>query len=194
MKKQLLILTVVLSLVLVSGCLGGNAEEVEPDAVPPDTDTSTDNSETGDGSEGDETGTDAPEPYTDAKVSFVVDGEERGKLSVEVSNSVREIERGLMDRESVPNGTGMLFVYGPNAGQRKFWMKNTLVPLDIIFIDSDGRVINVEHASPGFTGEKVCSNPDYYCSDGPARFVVEASRGYANRTGISPGDQLVVRR
>jgi uncharacterized membrane protein (UPF0127 family) len=194
MKKQFLILTVVLSLVIVSGCLGGNAEEVEPDAVPSGTDTGTDNSENEDGSEGDETGTDAPKPYTDAEVSFIVDGEERGRLSVEVSNSVREIERGLMDRESVPNGTGMLFVYGPNAGQRKFWMKNTLVPLDIIFVDSNLRVINVEHASPGFTGEKVCSNPDYYCSDGPAQFVVEANRGYANRTGISPGDQLVVRR
>ena len=194
MKKQLLILTVVLSLVLVSGCLGGNTEEVEPDTVPPGTDTETDSDGgDGDGSEGDET-IDAPEPYTDAEVAFIVDGEERGRLSVEVSDSVREIERGLMNRESVPNGTGMLFVYGPNAGQRRFWMKDTVVPLDIIFIDSDGRVINIEHASPGFTGEKVCSNPDYYCSDGPAQFVVEANRGYANRTGISSGDQFIVRR
>ncbi len=194
MKKEALVLLI--TLVLVTGCLGGGAEEVEPgaDANSPtadadtDTDTSDDNPGGGDG----ETGVDAPEPYTDAEVAFFVDGEERGELAVEVADTRSEIGDGLMERESLPNGTGMLFVYG-REGQRRFWMKDTLVPLDIIFVDSELRVVNVEHASPGFDGERVCTDTDYYCSDGPAQFVVEAERGYANRTGISPGDQLVVR-
>jgi len=199
MKRKALVLFIIV-LVLVTGCLGGGSEEVGPDAddtsPAADADTGTNDdgdSSGGDGDDGDGAGMDAPEPYTDAEVAFIVDGEQRGELAVEVADTVSEIERGLMERESLPNGTGMLFVYG-SAGQRRFWMKNTLVPLDIIFVDTNGRVVNVEHASPGFEGERVCSNPDYYCSDGPAQFVVEAERGYANRTGISPGDQLVIRR
>jgi len=196
MKKEVLILTVALSLVIVAGCLGGDAEEVEPGdgADSPDadtTDTDTDD-DSGDGSEDRGTGIDAPEPYTDREVAFVVNGSERGELAVEVADTVSERERGLMERESLPNGTGMLFVYR-REGQRRFWMKDTLVPLDIIFVDSDGRVVNVEHASPGFDGERVCTDTDYYCSDGPAQFVVEAERGYANSTGISPGDELIIR-
>jgi uncharacterized membrane protein (UPF0127 family) len=201
MKKGVLILTAVLFIILVAGCVGGNSEEVELGAdsdtgSDADTDTDTDSNEDSDGSggDGDRTGIDAPEPYTDAEVAFVVDGEERGELAVEVPDNTDEIEKGLMGRESLPNGTGMLFIYPDElVGQRRFWMKNTLVPLDIIFVDSNGRVVNIEHASPGFEGERTCSNPDYYCSDGPAQFVVEAERGYANRTGISPGDELVIR-
>jgi uncharacterized membrane protein (UPF0127 family) len=198
MKKYALVLFVI-ALVLVTGCLGGGSEEVGPgaDATSPDADADTgtnDDSDDpgGNGDDGGRNGIDAPEPYTDREVAFIVDGEQRGELAVEVANTPSKIERGLMERESLPNGTGMLFVY-PAVSQRGFWMKNTLVPLDIIFVDSELRVLNVEHASPGFEGERTCSNPDYYCSDGPARFVVEAERGYANRTGISPGDELVIR-
>lgn len=193
MKRKALVLLIVV-LVLVTGCLGGGTAEDGPDADKnlPDTGTDTDEEDSSSGGDADGTGIDAPEPYTDREVAFVVDGEQRGELSVEVANNNNEIRRGLMERESLPNGTGMLFVYG-SASQKRFWMKNTLVPLDIIFVDSELRVVNVEHASPGFEGERTCSNPDYYCSDGPAQFVVEAERGYANRTGISSGDQLVIR-
>jgi uncharacterized membrane protein (UPF0127 family) len=98
-----------------------------------------------------------------------------------------------MGRESVPEDAGMLFIYS-NDIQRRYWMKNTLIPLDIVFVDANGTVLNVEHASPGFEGRRVCDNPDYYCSDGPARYVVETHRGYANETGLSSGDRLVVSR
>lgn len=204
MKKGVLILTVILSLVLVAGCVGGNSEQVGPGAdsdtgsdadtdAGTDTDTNTSDEDT-DASEGNGDLVNMPEPYTDAVVTFVIDGERRGRLAVEIPDTREEIERGLMGRESLPNGTGMLFVYPDTLiGQRRFWMKNTLVPLDIIFVDADGRVVNIEHASPGFEGERECSNPDYYCSDGPAKYVVEAERGYANETGLSPGDRLIVR-
>jgi uncharacterized membrane protein (UPF0127 family) len=194
MKRKALVLLII-ALVLVTGCVGGGTAEDGPDADtnPPDTDTDTSTNDDGSGDDGGGTGIDAPEPYNDREVAFIVDGEQRGELTVEVADTEKEIKRGLMERESLPNGTGMLFHYR-NANERSFWMKNTLVPLDIIFVDSNLRVLNVEHASPGFEGESVCTNPDYYCSDGPAQFVVEAERGYANRTGISAGDRLVVRR
>jgi uncharacterized membrane protein (UPF0127 family) len=137
------------------------------------------------------TGIDAPEPYTDATVAFVVDGEQTGELAVEIAETRRERARGLMERESVPDGAGMLFVY-EDAAPRAFWMKNTLVPLDIIFVNEEMRVLNVEHASPEpYTPEDELTR---YHSDGPARYVVEAERGYANETGVSSGDELIIRR
>ncbi|MFP4174193.1 MAG: DUF192 domain-containing protein [Halobacteriales archaeon] len=162
---------VVVCLVAVSGCLGVG----------------------GDGASNDGNATvDAPQPYTDATVSFVVDGESRGELGVEVADTRRERARGLMERETLPDDTGMLFVYG-SAEPQSFWMKDTLVPLDIIFVDEEMRVLNVEHADvpePGTPDDELSS----YTSDGAARYVVEAERSYANRTGVSRGDELVIRR
>ena len=134
---------------------------------------------------------DAPEPYTDADLAFVVDGEQRGGLGVEISNTTEERRRGLMGRESLPEDAGMLFVYD-SAAPRSFWMKNTLVPLDIIFVDGEGRVLNVEHAStePGVPDDELAG----YTSDGAAQYVVEVERGYANETGVSAGDRLVIER
>jgi uncharacterized membrane protein (UPF0127 family) len=134
---------------------------------------------------------DAPEPYTDATAGFVIDGEVRGAIGVEIAETRRERAVGLMERDSLPDGTGMLFVYG-SAAPRSFWMKNTLVPLDIVFVGSDMRVLNIEHASPesGVPEDEL----NRYGSDGTAQYVVEAERGYANETGLSPGDELIVSR
>ena len=169
MPRKLRILVLVICLVIASGCLGG--DQTSP----------------GDGN----VTVDAPEPYTDAKINFVVDGEERGELGVEIADTRGERARGLMERDSLPEGTGMLFVYDTPA-PRGFWMKNTLVPLDIIFVDGDMRVLNVEHASPepGVPDDELTR----YRSDGAAQYVVEAERGYANETGVSAGDRLVIRR
>ncbi len=162
------ILLALVSLAVLAGCLG-----------------------LGDNGESDDFDIGAPAPYNDAEVAFVVDGEERGHLDVEIAETRAERAQGLMERESLPDGTGMLFVY-EDADVRSFWMKDTLVPLDIIFVDSDRRVVNVEHASPE------PETPDHeltrYTSDGPAQYVVEAERGYANETGVSAGDELVIRR
>lgn len=168
MPRTGFVLVLVVCLVAAPGCLGGGTS-------PEDGNVSVD----------------APEPYTDAKVRFVVDGQERGELAVETADTRGERARGLMERESLPEGTGMLFVYDTPA-PRGFWMKDTLVPLDIIFVDGDMRVLNVEHASPepGVPEDELTR----YRSDGAAQYVVEAERGYANETGVSAGDRLVIRR
>jgi uncharacterized membrane protein (UPF0127 family) len=168
MPRTELVFVLVVCLVAAPGCLGGGTS-------PEDGNVSVD----------------APEPYTDTKVRFVVDGQELGELAVETAETRSERARGLMERESLPEGTGMLFVYDTPA-PRGFWMKDTLVPLDIIFVDGDMRVLNVEHASPepGVPDDELTR----YRSDGAAQYVVEAERGYANRTGVSSGDRLVIRR
>lgn len=131
--------------------------------------------------------------YGDADITFLSGEEIKGNISVEISDNRKERERGLMGREFLPKKRGMLFIF-KNERERGFWMKDTLIPLDIIFVDGKGRVTNIEHASPGFRGRKVCSNPDYYCSEEPSRFVIEVNRGYANETGISAGDKIMIER
>jgi hypothetical protein len=66
-------------------------------------------------------------------------------------------------------------------------MKNTLIPLDMVFVSSNGTVLNVEHADVPPE-----NSIDYgtYTSDGPAQYVVEVNRGFANETGIGPGTQV----
>ncbi|MFC4357891.1 DUF192 domain-containing protein [Halobium salinum] len=112
---------------------------------------------------------------------------ELGNATLEVANEVEEWERGLMGRETLPAGRGMLFEF-PDEAPRTFWMKSTLVPLDIVFADGDGVVLNVAHASP----EPGVDDDDLrrYASDGEAQYVVEVNRGVANETGIGPGTQL----
>ncbi len=126
---------------------------------------------------------------TDENVTatFVTD-EGNATVSLEVADTSEERERGLMYRQSLPDDHGMVFVYD-DADDRSFWMKNTYVPLDMIFVAPDGTVSNVEHAEP----EPNTSTADLerYESDGPAQYVVELERGFANRTGVDAGSEIV---
>ena len=104
------------------------------------------------------------------------------RFTVEVADEGAERAQGLMFRESMPRSAGMLFVY--EAPQRaSFWMKNTLIPLDMIFADETGRVTRVHsNAVPGDTtpidgGEGV-------------QFVLEINGGLATRLGIGEGSEL----
>ena len=103
-------------------------------------------------------------------------------FSVEVADEPRERSLGLMNRPSMPRGAGMLFVY--DAPQRAtFWMRNTLIPLDMIFAGPDGVVTHVhENAIP----------LDETTIDGGrgVQFVLEINGGLAGPLGIAPGTQL----
>ncbi|MFW8636404.1 DUF192 domain-containing protein [Cribrihabitans pelagius] len=103
-------------------------------------------------------------------------------FTVEIAGSQEERARGLMFRESLPQGAGMLFVY--DAPQpAAFWMKNTLIPLDILFLDAGGTVTSVhENAVPG----------DLTPISGGARVfaVLEINGGLARRYGIAAGSQM----
>jgi uncharacterized membrane protein (UPF0127 family) len=104
------------------------------------------------------------------------------RFTVEIADTVDERAKGLMFREAMPSAAGMLFVYsGPQHAS--FWMKNTLIPLDMIFADETGRVTQVhEKAKP-----KDRTSIDG--GDGVA-FVLEINGGLAKRLGIAPGAEL----
>lgn len=122
-----------------------------------------------------------------AAATFVVDGDRRATVTLEVADSHTERRRGLMHRRSLARDHGMVFVY-EGAAARSFWMKNTHVPLDIVFLDARGRVLNVAHAAP----QPNASNSELrsYRSAGPAKYVVEVRRGFANRTEVGSGARV----
>ncbi len=120
--------------------------------------------------------------------TFLVDGEAVANVTLEVADSPDERATGLMHRESLPEDRGMVFVYG-EADERSFWMKNTLIPLDMVFVDANGTVRNVEHADPP-APEASDDELATYASDGPAKYVLEMEQGFANETGIGPGAQV----
>lgn len=103
---------------------------------------------------------------------------------VEVADSSDEITRGLMNRTWLAPDAGMLFVFDGEV-DHYFWMKNTLIPLDMIYISSDGRVVGVrENAVPGST--------DAIEPPGPSRYVLEVNGGQCSQYGISVGDQVTI--
>ena len=106
-------------------------------------------------------------------------------LSVEVADTPEEHILGLMNREHLPEGEGMLFVFGDESG-RSFWMKDTLIPLDIMFVGSSMDILNIaEDAQPC-----VADPCPLYRSSGPAMYVVEANAGFAEQHGISAGQSI----
>ncbi|WP_083499795.1 DUF192 domain-containing protein [Tropicibacter naphthalenivorans] len=104
------------------------------------------------------------------------------RFNVAVAETPEERNQGLMFVEQMPMSTGMLFVY-PSQRPVAFWMKNTLIPLDMIFADQHGVVVDVhENAVPG----DLTSIP----SAEPAQYVLEVNGGLTRLLGISEGDQL----
>ena len=105
------------------------------------------------------------------------------RFTIELARTPAEMERGLMFRDRLAPDHGMLFLY---EGDRavSFWMKNTLIPLDLIFADASGRIVQIaERAVPMSTA--------LISSDGPVRAVLEVNGGTADRLDIAVGDRLV---
>jgi len=104
-------------------------------------------------------------------------------FSVELANTPSERQQGLMFRESMPDNRGMLFVFD-DVVPRSFWMKNTLIPLDMLFIDDNWTVVHVANAVPC----TVDPCPSY--SSPPAMYVLEINGGLAEKSGIKVGSKL----
>lgn len=106
----------------------------------------------------------------------------QARFTVEVADEPAERSQGLMNRPSMPSGAGMLFVY-PAPQRATFWMRNTLIPLDMIFLDSSGTVTHIhENAVP----------LDETTIDGGTGVlaVLEINGGMSSRLGIAVGDTL----
>ena len=114
------------------------------------------------------------------------DGTELVSLHLELAVDDAERARGLMFRETIAPKWGMLFVF-PDERPLSFWMKNTLIPLDMIYIDAEGRVVSIiENAEPLSLEPRP--------SGAPARYCLEVAGGRAARWGVEPGATLSLTR
>ena len=107
----------------------------------------------------------------------------RAKFTVELAVTKAEQERGLMFRKSLAPDRGMLFPYNPPQ-RAAFWMKNTLIPLDILYIAPDGRVLSIARNA-------VPHDETPIPSGGVIRAVLEIPGGRAAQLGILPGDRVL---
>ena len=89
--------------------------------------------------------------------------------------------RGLMYRASMAQNAGMLFIFDEST-QHCMWMKNTLIPLSVAFIDEKGAITNVEDMQP--------QTEDSHCASRPARYALEMNRGWFAAHGIKPGSRI----
>jgi uncharacterized membrane protein (UPF0127 family) len=102
-------------------------------------------------------------------------------IQAEVAQTPEQRSTGLMFRSAMGPNEGMLFAFEA-PGQQCFWMKNTLLPLSVAFVDDDGSVVNIENMKP--------QTLDSHCSKKPVRFVLEMNDGWFSRRGIKPGFKL----
>jgi uncharacterized membrane protein (UPF0127 family) len=99
-------------------------------------------------------------------------------VKAELAAKDSERQQGLMYREKMGPNEGMVFVFDGPA-QVCMWMKNTLIPLSVAFIDERGSILNIEDMQPQTT--------DSHCARGPARYALEMNQGWFRQKNIKPG-------
>tara|TARA_R110002073_G_scaffold13216_1_gene56579 strand:+ start:397 stop:846 length:450 start_codon:yes stop_codon:yes gene_type:complete len=104
------------------------------------------------------------------------------RFSVEVADDSQEQQQGLMNREAMANSAGMLFVYD-SPRTLSFWMRNTLIPLDMLFIDRHGVVQNIHHMAKPLDETPIFGGDDLLST-------LEINGGLAKRLGITVGSQV----
>jgi len=109
------------------------------------------------------------------------------RFTTELATDDASREHGLMMRTQLAPDHSMLFVF-PDTQPRWFWMKNTLIPLDILYFDGDRKLVSMQLDVPPCKADPCPSYP----SDAPARYVLELAAGTARRIGAEQGDELTV--
>lgn len=110
---------------------------------------------------------------------------DKTRVTLEIAQSDAERARGLMFRTSLPENGGMIFIF-EDPGQHAFWMKNTLISLDLLWLDRSGRVVWIaEHVPP--CKADPCPN---YPPGAEASYVVEVNAGFVKKHGVKVGDKL----
>ena len=117
--------------------------------------------------------------------TLVIDasGGKKVEVRVELADDLAEQTKGLMDRTTLGENRGMLFVY-PEERELSFWMKNTLIPLSIAFIDSERRIIDIQDMKP------LDDEPPHYVSSEPAQYALEVNQGFFKSRGVKIGDSV----
>lgn len=113
-------------------------------------------------------------------------GDTVASFALELAETTAETTQGMMFRRSVPEGTGMFFIM-PEERYQSFWMRNTYVPLDIIYLSESGSVVSIQaNAQP--------LNETPLPSEGPAKYVLEIAGGESAKLGITPGMKWIWNR
>lgn len=113
-------------------------------------------------------------------------GDTIATIDVEIADTPTAQARGLMGRRSLPPQSGMLFVF-EETDTTGFWMRNTPLPLDIIFIDRDGRIINIAERTTPYSDSLILP-------EAPRQYVVEVRAGYADRLGLTDSTRMTWNR
>ncbi|HET6528004.1 MAG TPA: DUF192 domain-containing protein [Balneolaceae bacterium] len=112
-------------------------------------------------------------------VAFLAEGDTVSTIEVAVADDNQERSQGLMDVRELGESKGMLFIF-ENEQPRSFWMANTPLPLDIIFVNAEGEIVRIQHSAEPFSQEN-------YVSGEPAKYVIEVNAGYAIAHDIKEG-------
>lgn len=107
-------------------------------------------------------------------------------FSIEIADTPEERQLGLMYRKQLPELSGMLFVF-QQPGQYNFWMKNTLIPLDMIWIDNQNKIIDIKQATPCTADPCPTYNPQWASS-----YVLELNSWISEKYGIKIGDSIEI--
>jgi uncharacterized protein len=119
----------------------------------------------------------------DGRLQFMrEDGSPIVEIDIEVAATDSARTRGLMQRTSLPERSGMLFLM-PRTDRHSFWMANTPLSLDIMFIAPDSHIVNIAKYTRPYSQQAVVA-------EAPSRFVVETQAGFADTYGIVPGDRI----
>jgi uncharacterized protein len=109
-------------------------------------------------------------------------GEKITEIDVEIADNPYEWERGLMYRHSIPEAAGMLFIF-PKPQLLSFWMRNTYIPLDIIFVDGTMKIVTIHQNTQPLSEKRLFSNVT-------VKYTVEVNAGFCGRYGIKKGDYI----
>ena len=103
------------------------------------------------------------------------------EVRVEIADEPEEQATGLMNRTALGEDQGMLFVF-PSEEDRSFWMKDTLIPLSIAYMNSEGRIVDIRDM------KALDDDPPHYDSAEPARYALEVNKGFFDERGVEVGD------
>jgi len=115
--------------------------------------------------------------------------------TLELAQGEEAIQRGMMDRAAIPDGTGMLFVFD-EPSIRRFWMANCLVDIDLLYLDGRGRIVSLHRMvtepprSPSESVSQYERRLPLYASGSPVRFAIELPAGSIDRLGLKSGDRI----
>ena len=115
----------------------------------------------------------------------IVTGAGRHQFNVELAMTPGQRSQGLMYRREMASDAGMLFDFGARPDRASMWMKNTYIPLDMLFIKPDGKIESIAERTVPHSLEALSSR-------GPVRYVLELNGGTTARLGIEPGDSVEI--